>query len=62
MKFAVWDTKAKKITVGYNTKKISLDAIHKKIAAVGYDTDKAKAKDEVYENLHGCCKYDRPTN
>ena len=25
----------------------------------GYDSEKFIAKDEVYENLHYCCKYDR---
>ena len=60
IKSATWDTKTKMITVTFNPKKIELGTIHKKIAAVGYDTEKAKAKDEVYNNLHGCCQYDRP--
>jgi len=58
--WATWDTETKMITVRYNPKKIELEDIHKKIAAVGYDTEKAKAKDEVYNGLHGCCQYDRP--
>jgi mercuric ion binding protein len=29
------------------------------IAAVGYDTEMHKAKDEVYNKLPECCKYDR---
>jgi copper chaperone CopZ len=57
---AIWDVDAKVITVTYNPKKIELLDIHKKIAAVGYDTDKAKAADAVYSNLHGCCQYERP--
>jgi copper chaperone CopZ len=57
---AIWDVDAKVITVTYNHKKIELLDIHKKIAAVGYDTDKAKAADAVYSNLHGCCQYERP--
>jgi copper chaperone CopZ len=57
---AIWDVDAKVITVTYNPKKIELLDIHKKIAAVGYDTDKAKAADTVYSNLHGCCQYERP--
>jgi mercuric ion binding protein len=60
VRFAVWSEKSKKITVKYNPKLISLDKIHAKIAAVGYDTEEAKAKDEVYKNLHGCCQYERP--
>lgn len=57
---ATWDMESKMMTVTYNPKKIELMDIHKKIAAVGYDTEKVKAEDEVYENLHGCCQYDRP--
>lgn len=57
---ATWDVDAKMITVTYNPKKIELLDIHQKIAGVGYDTDKVKANDEVYSNLHGCCQYDRP--
>lgn len=59
VKFAVWNKETKKITVKFNPSVISLMDIHKKIAGVGYDTDKVKAKDEVYDNLHGCCQYDR---
>jgi len=33
--------------------------IHEAIAAVGHDTEKVKATDEAYEELHTCCKYPR---
>lgn len=59
VKFAVWNVDTKKITVKYNPSVIELIDIHKKIAAVGYDTSKIKAEDEVYNNLHGCCQYER---
>jgi periplasmic mercuric ion binding protein len=59
IKAATWDLKTKTITVVYNSKLITLEDIHQKIAAVGYDTEKVKAKDEVYKGLHGCCQYDR---
>lgn len=49
------DTGICKVT--YNTTKISEDDIHKTIAAAGHDTDKVKATQESYNNLHGCCKY-----
>ena len=39
--------------------KCSIDDVHKAVAAVGHDTDKVKAKDEVYDKLHGCCQYER---
>ena len=62
VKFAVWSETSKKITVKYNPKLINLDTIHSKIVAVGYDTEKLRAEDEVYNNLHGCCQYERPKN
>jgi hypothetical protein len=49
------------ITVSFNSKEITLAEIHKKIASVGYDTELETASDEVYNNLHGCCKYERKT-
>ena len=36
-----------------------LAAIQQKIAGLGHDTPKAKAKNEVYDKLPSCCKYDR---
>lgn len=56
---ADWDKKTKAMKVNFDTEKTNLDAIHKAIAKVGYDTEKVKAKDEVYNKLHSCCKYER---
>jgi len=54
-----WDLDSKMITVTYNSDKITIDEIHERIAAVGYDTEKVKAKDEEYAKLDACCKYER---
>jgi mercuric ion binding protein len=54
-----WDVKTKMLTVTYDPTVITLDEIHKKITAVGHDTDKAKADDKTYANLMGCCQYER---
>lgn len=54
-----WDEETKKLTVTYDSEKITIEKIHQLVADAGYDTDKVKAKDEVYNKLHGCCKYDR---
>lgn len=54
---AEWDVETKKAKVAYKTKVISEEQIHQLIANVGHDTDKIKATDEVYANIHGCCKY-----
>jgi len=57
--FANWDAKELSIKVAFDNALTNLDEIHAAIAKVGYDTDKLKADNEVYNNLHGCCKYDR---
>ena len=57
---ADWDVKTDMMTGGCNPKIITLDEIKQKIADVGYDSDSHRAKDAVYDKLHGCCKYDRP--
>ena len=59
---ATWDVKTKKMTVTYNPEKTTLSKIKQKIADVGYDTESHRAKKATYDNLHGCCKYERPKN
>lgn len=57
VKLAKWDTKTKNLEVTYNTGKVTEMEIHEIIASVGHDTDKVKAKDEVYATLPFCCLY-----
>ena len=54
---AEWEVETKKATVAYKTKVLSEEQIHQLIANVGHDTEKIKATDEAYANMHGCCKY-----
>lgn len=54
-----WDKETHLLTITFNSSNISLDEIHQRIAAVGYDTDKIKANDEAYAKLDECCKYER---
>lgn len=54
-----WNADTKMATVTYNPKKTSLDQILKSVAEAGYDNEKFTAEDAVYEQLHGCCKYER---
>lgn len=56
---ADWDKESKMVEVQFNDSETSVDAVHKAIAKAGHDTKKYKAKDEVYEKLPACCKYDR---
>ncbi len=55
--FAEWNEDSKMLTVKYSSK-TSPEKIQKSIAAAGYDNEKYTASDDVYNNLHECCKYD----
>jgi len=57
---ADWDRDTKMIEVTFEESKTTLDKIHQAIADVGHDTDLKKAKDSTYDDLPGCCHYDRP--
>lgn len=54
-----WDSETKIAVVTFNEKKTTLDKVLKRIANAGYDNEKYYAPDDVYEELHGCCQYDR---
>jgi predicted transcriptional regulator len=56
---AAWDSKTQMLTVTFDPSKTNKDALSKKIASVGHDTELYKAPDDVYENLPGCCHYER---
>jgi periplasmic mercuric ion binding protein len=56
---ADWNTKTEMLTVVFDPAKTNVDALEKKLAAVGHDTEKYKASDEVYAKLPGCCHYER---
>lgn len=56
---ASWSVEDKMLTVAYHPEKVDLMDIHHTVADVGHDTRKVRAEDEVYENLHSCCKYER---
>lgn len=54
-----WNQDTQMATLTYDATKTNQDEILKRIALVGYDSDKFLAPDDVYNNLHGCCQYDR---
>lgn len=56
---AEWDMNTQKLTLVYNPTKVKSDDIQKKIAVVGHDTEKFKASNNTYNNLPGCCQYNR---
>jgi mercuric ion binding protein len=56
---ASWDQETKMLTVSYDPSKTSIDAMQKKVASVGHDTEKYKASKDVYDKLPSCCHYER---
>lgn len=54
-----WNADTKMATITYDAKKTNSDEILKRVALAGYDSDKFLAPDAVYDQLHGCCQYDR---
>ena len=59
VKTARWNVVNGKIKVKFNPAITNTDKIQQAIAIIGYDNEKHKATDEVYNNLHHCCQYER---
>lgn len=58
-KTADWNEDSKELKVSYAANKTSSVKIQEAIARAGYDTQDFTADNKAYDNLHGCCKYDR---
>ncbi len=58
-KTATWNEDSKELKVSYAVNKTSSAKIQEAIAKSGYDTQDVTAVTGAYDNLHGCCKYDR---
>ncbi len=56
---AHWNSDTQKVSLKFDPATTSADAILKKIADAGHDNELHRASDAVYENLPGCCLYDR---
>lgn len=56
---ADWNEDTKILTVSYDASNSGNQKIQKAVAAAGYDTQDLTAPEDVYNKLHGCCKYDR---
>ncbi len=57
--FARWDSDTQKLALAFNVSQTNEDAILKAVAAAGHDNERFKALNEVYEQLPGCCQYER---
>ena len=54
-----WNVDTKMATITYDSKKTNQDAILKRIALAGHDSDKFLASNQAYSKLPNCCQYDR---
>ena len=54
---ARWNKQSGQLTLVYDNKLTSPEAVQKALAAVGHDTGNFKADKAVYDKLPGCCKY-----
>ena len=57
VKYALWNVKTHQLNLIIDKRKTDVSTIQQNVANVGHDTDVFKAPKEIYENLHGCCKY-----
>lgn len=56
---ADWNKKTEVLTVKFDTAQTTVEVIAQAIAISGHDNDLAKADATTYEDLPGCCQYDR---
>jgi len=56
---AEWNKKSKMLTIDFDKSQTNQAAIEKMIADAGHDTKSAKAEDDTYSSLPGCCQYNR---
>jgi len=57
VKKADWSKDTKLIEIIFNSDKLNILNVHKKIATVGHDTELQKADKDVYSELPACCEY-----
>ena len=58
---ANWDEEDQLLKVIYDASETRLKKIHEAVAGVGHDTELVRARNRTYQQLHHCCKYDRPS-
>ena len=56
---AHWNVETKELAVNFAEKKTSNLKIQQAVARSGYDTQDLTANDSTYNQLHGCCQYER---
>ena len=59
VKSAEWHSDDQTLHLILNEEKTSALEVQKAVAQVGHDTKDVKAPQKTYDELHGCCQYDR---
>jgi len=59
VKSAEWSSESQSLSLVINERKTDVLTIQKNMAAIGHDTEVVQATNEAYNNLHGCCQYER---
>ena len=57
VKFADWNIPTHELSLIIDERKTNSMEIKMALAEVGHDTKELKAKQEVYDKIHPCCKY-----
>lgn len=57
VEIAEWNVDTRLLSVFINRSDFDENLLHQAVNQVGHDTKKSKASDEVYDQLHDCCKY-----
>lgn len=56
---ASWEAETQTLHLNFDPQKTNVDAIQKAVAEAGHDTETHKTPNAIYEELHGCCQYER---
>lgn len=56
---AIWNKDNKMLKLKYDSSQTSIGEVSETVAKSGHDTKYNKANDAVYDELPGCCQYDR---
>lgn len=59
VKSAEWHEDDQTLHLIIDETKCSTDDVRAAVAKSGHDTDKVKATEDAYNNLHSCCQYKR---
>ncbi len=54
---AKWSSKDQLLTLTFDNKKTTKEAIAKRVAMAGHDVETIKAADKTYQKLPECCQY-----